>query len=511
VSQKVETQNLFAEYFSGEISEGRLHKLEQALSQDADLRRQFIEHANVDSALSDLAALSMAELAEFDSLEFSIFPSHQHHSSANSSSRALGTVLGAVAVLILFSLFIWTPESIDEPVAELMASVDSNLITEQNVAWTENELRAGQYALKRGLLQLRFQGGVMVYLEAPARFEVVNGQRVILQEGRLSASVPPEGVGFTVETPEAEVIDFGTEFSIDVGGDSSEVHVFDGLVRVEPRSKNNEPASSIDLRTSQAVRIDQSKAAPFEIELDIDRFVRDFKEPTERYPGKVMKLKPVAYYRMPIRDQGLASFPAKYRGEVLTDENLGTRPPHARGFIGGSLRIQAGSIGKGGHTHEPLPLTSGAFTAIGFVYAEGSCEGAAIIRNATPEGGNFSLRVSEEGHVEAEVRTRDGKTVKCTSDVPFPHETWKQIIVTADGKYLRLFEDAKLVGETACGPLLSSDDAILWFGTESDGAGLWSGRIDEVAIYDRALLAEEIDALYEDVIYVMSIKPPYYK
>ena len=33
------------------------------------------------------------------------------------------------------------------------------------------------------------------------------GGRLLLRSGRLSASVPPEGVGFTVDTPDAEVID----------------------------------------------------------------------------------------------------------------------------------------------------------------------------------------------------------------------------------------------------------------------------------------------------------------
>ncbi len=58
------------------------------------------------------------------------------------------------------------------------------------------ELVAGDYQLRRGLLHLRFDGGVMVYLEAPAQFNVVSGKRFVLHHGRLSASVPPEGVGF---------------------------------------------------------------------------------------------------------------------------------------------------------------------------------------------------------------------------------------------------------------------------------------------------------------------------
>ena len=40
--------------------------LEAALRDDAQLRRDFIEYMNLDSALSDLAALSEAEVAEIE-------------------------------------------------------------------------------------------------------------------------------------------------------------------------------------------------------------------------------------------------------------------------------------------------------------------------------------------------------------------------------------------------------------------------------------------------------------
>ena len=141
-------------------------------------------------------------------------------------------------------------------------------------------MRAGEYRLDRGLLHLRFGSGVTVYVEAPARFHAVNGKRVVLHSGRLSANVPPEGVGFTVDTPDAEVIDFGTEFSIDVESSASEVHVFEGLVRVQPRSlKDGKAGQAVNLQSSQAVKIDNASKKPVGIQLATDRFIRSFDEP----------------------------------------------------------------------------------------------------------------------------------------------------------------------------------------------------------------------------------------
>ena len=37
----------------------------------------------------------------------------------------------------------------------------------------------------------------------------------------------------------------------------------------------------------------------------------------------------------------------------------------------------------------------------------------------------------------------------------------------------------------------------LWFGTDPDGLRLWNGRIDEVALLDKALGESEIADLYQ--------------
>ena len=64
MSDSTDLRPLFADYASGGISAEQLKRLEAALREDADLRRDFIEYMNVDSALSDLAALSESHVAE---------------------------------------------------------------------------------------------------------------------------------------------------------------------------------------------------------------------------------------------------------------------------------------------------------------------------------------------------------------------------------------------------------------------------------------------------------------
>jgi hypothetical protein len=45
--------------------------------------------------------------------------------------------------------------------------------------------------------------------------------------------------------------------------------------------------------------------------------------------------------------------------------------------------------------------------------------------------------------------------------------------------------------------MATSDAETLWFGTDADGVRLWDGRIDELALFDRALSDNEIAELYQ--------------
>jgi hypothetical protein len=309
--------------------------------------------------------------------------------------------------------------------------------------------------------------------------------------------VPPEGIGFAVETPEAEVVDFGTEFSVDVEGGASEVHVFDGLVRVHPGASNKRHASrSVELQASQALRITDGATEPEDISIATDRFIRNFDEPRLNYARLVKRLSPLVYYRMPIRDRGLVSEPPENSGVVLTGE--GKRPPHARGvFVGGSLRVGADSTGRGGRVDSPPALGTGQFSLTGFVYLEAPAQNAVVATNLHDGQGNFNLSLQENGRLKATIRNGDGDVSSIAGSSVLPQETWRHVVVTADAERLHLYEDGKLVASTPGAAMAASDsDTTVWFGTNSIASQVWNGRIDELALFDRALNENEIAALY---------------
>jgi hypothetical protein len=62
----------------------------------------------------------------------------------------------------------------------------------------------------------------------------VDGDKLVLSNGRLDLSMAPSGVGFVVKTPHADVIVRGTVYSVEVGA-ATRVSVVTGSVAVESR------------------------------------------------------------------------------------------------------------------------------------------------------------------------------------------------------------------------------------------------------------------------------------
>jgi ferric-dicitrate binding protein FerR (iron transport regulator) len=90
-----------------------------------------------------------------------------------------------------------------------------------------------EYALVAGLIEMRFQDGAKVILEAPSVFELTGRERLLLSAGNCSVHAPAGAEGFQVETPQTEITDLGTRFSVSVSevGDT-DVQVVEGLAEV---------------------------------------------------------------------------------------------------------------------------------------------------------------------------------------------------------------------------------------------------------------------------------------
>lgn len=98
-------------------------------------------------------------------------------------------------------------------------------------------ISAGTLELAEGLATLVFDSGAQVVMEAPSRIHILDEMNCRLERGTLFADVPPSAIGFTVDTPEAKVVDYGTKFGVSSGEDGKYlVKVIEGLVEVSPKA-----------------------------------------------------------------------------------------------------------------------------------------------------------------------------------------------------------------------------------------------------------------------------------
>jgi hypothetical protein len=136
-------------------------------------------------------------------------------------------------------------------------------------------VRVGRrYELAGGRADIVLTRGVRVAIEGPAQWELASEQRLKIGLGKLAAQVPRQGVGFTVVTPTAEVIDLGTEFGVDVDSQGdTDLHVIRGQVEVKPASGSaGRPAPGQRIVAGQAVRVSVPGQATARIPFDGARF-----------------------------------------------------------------------------------------------------------------------------------------------------------------------------------------------------------------------------------------------
>ena len=188
-------------------------------------------------------------------------------------NRRLASALAlaaAISVLVLLIQLQIPGNSPIEPMAEGGGvAVISRLVDTDGPHAEGDIVYPGRFVINRGFAQLEFFCGATVILEAPAELEIESTWLARCHHGRLRASVPEPARGFTIQTRDYQAVDLGTEFAMAVSEQgTSEVHVFEGEVRLDDFSGN--PLTH--LTDGRGVRTSGAKA--FEsLDVDTDSFV----------------------------------------------------------------------------------------------------------------------------------------------------------------------------------------------------------------------------------------------
>ena len=152
-----------------------------------------------------------------------------------SSWFSIRKLVVAAACLAILAVIAWPHDSGTEEFATLEDSRAARWDSSDLPTAEGSRLGRGTLRLVEGLVTLRFDSGAEVKLEAPVEMTLVDAMHCTLHRGIAVADIPDSAIGFRIETPAVDVVDYGTRFSVIVDGETNETHtqVYEGLVEVE--------------------------------------------------------------------------------------------------------------------------------------------------------------------------------------------------------------------------------------------------------------------------------------
>lgn len=361
--------------------------------------------------------------------------------------------------------------------------------------------------LASGIVELEMTNGVVLTIEGPARLIPDTQMRVALERGRLVSRVPDTAHGFTVRANDIDIIDLGTEFAVGVFADGSEVHILEGAVRVAPvEGIGTATFQPIVAGTDTALSIREGHP-PQEIVARPDRFYRYVPSGYERM---VREAGPLCYWRFSDinsrgRIEGLGASGAVVLGATPSQLSRDTPFPEHPGERSLYLDHQRNTLVT---TDAPAETLAGNFTLEAWVWVPAETDRRMrIIANNIAEAGPSTLRGLGFGVSGDPNDHRQGGPVlmftgynsfDAFTTAAIPTDRWVHVAATVDGwGALRLYIDGThqphwMHDSVGAGGTILTGQARLRIGgvfdlPEDRSGEYWTGGIDELAVYGRAL------------------------
>lgn len=233
-------------YLAGDLHDEELAALDRELLHREDLRREFRAQVRLHGMLARHFARERVGEPAFATLAF---PPLAESARAHRTWPRFAVATMVAIFAGLATLWVAGPGGSGAPLATV-ASADRAEWAKAGKAVEGEPIGRERRQLLSGFVSLSAPGGVELAIEAPASFRFLSETRLHLEAGQLSAQVPETAHGFTVETPEGEIIDLGTRFGVSVSGRGVEAHVFEGSVEV------NHPNGQLPRRLGRSEAID---------------------------------------------------------------------------------------------------------------------------------------------------------------------------------------------------------------------------------------------------------------
>ncbi|MCP5525858.1 MAG: FecR domain-containing protein [Verrucomicrobiales bacterium] len=231
----------------GSASEPEMRALNNLLRNDLGARDEYLLRVELHSRLASNPDLFTRDVAETENCRLEVLNLGNERRMRGRISalprlrRQRGVVLALAAGIAIAAGGVWkfwfggteiSTGTTSSAVAVLTQSVDARWSEEAAQPAMGSALEPGWLRLQSGLAQVVFYSGARVVIEGPAALRLVSPTEAVLDLGRLLAEVPEPARGFHLETKHLSVVDLGTSFGIEATQRQTEVHVFQGEVKV---------------------------------------------------------------------------------------------------------------------------------------------------------------------------------------------------------------------------------------------------------------------------------------
>lgn len=258
-------EQLASALFDRELVEEERAELNELLRGDPEACETYLAMAEAHAAL-----LHDHVADEFSPPEESGMEPFPATARPRSRRKSWIPLAAAAVVFLLLHLGIRSalrPPSDEEPVVEgewvavLSRAVDAEW-GKGGIRYEEGDgLAPGEFRIESGLAQLEFFSGASVIVEGPAHLTLSSAWRMACHAGKLRTFVPEPAQGFTIETPEYDAVDLGTEFALRVDDSGrSELLVVDGEVRIDDKA-----GTALDhVLSGEGIRSEGGRRAPLQ-------------------------------------------------------------------------------------------------------------------------------------------------------------------------------------------------------------------------------------------------------
>jgi hypothetical protein len=186
-------------------------------------------------------------------------------------------------------------------------------------------LAPGIMKVEAGRVLINLDGGARMVLVGPAEIDIGSRASARLISGKVAVRAPEDGSGFSLNTPEGDIRDLGTEFVANVENGATECHVLDGEVEWQFASASQK--LTIQEREARVFR--DRASAP--IEAITGRFQNYLPTPVRAPAHELYAYEPFEYSksRLAAREaNGGTGWPASWKNGALPEPPNSEAPMH---------------------------------------------------------------------------------------------------------------------------------------------------------------------------------------